>query len=209
MGISVEKKVRKALRFLCLGIYYLFAQYLPRTNSRLSFGSGVIRRVVCRHIFRSMGKQVNIERGAYFSTGEQISIGDHSGLGVNCSVTGPVTIGCDVMMGPDVIVMTENHATADVTRPMRGQGALPRRPVVIEDDVWIGSRVIILPGVTIRHGAIVGAGAVVTKEVPAYAVVGGNPARVLKYRTNDPVLIGETAANGRTVSPTSVAREAE
>lgn len=186
--------MEKMLRFLCLGIYYLFAQYLPRTSSRLSFGSGVIRRAVCRHIFGSMGKQVNIERGAYFGTGEQISIGDYSGLGANCTVTGPVTIGCDVMMGPDVIVMTENHVTTDVTRPMRGQGALPPKPVIIEDDVWIGSRVIILPGVTIHRGAIVGAGAVVTKEVPAYAVVGGNPARVLKYRTNDSVPIGEVAA---------------
>jgi len=132
-----------------------------------------------------MGVGVNIERGAYFSTGDQLSIGDYSGLGVNCQCVGPITIGRDVMMGPDVIILTQNHAVSDVTKPMRGQGALPRRPVIIEDDVWIGTRVIILPGVTVHTGAIIGAGAVVTKDVPAYAVVGGNPARVLKYRKDD------------------------
>jgi maltose O-acetyltransferase len=134
-----------------------------------------------------MGTQVNIERGAYFGTGEQMSIGDHSGIGVNCQVVGPITIGRDVMMGPDVIILTQNHETRDLSRPMRGQGALPRKPVVIHDDVWIGTRVIILPGVTIGRGAIIGAGAVVTRDVPPFAIVGGNPARVIKYRTGEPV----------------------
>ena len=57
---------------------------------------------------------------------------------------------------------------------------------MIGDDVWIGSRVIILPGVTIGKGAIVGAGVVVTKDVPEYAIVGGNPAKVIKFRRKQP-----------------------
>ena len=65
---------------------------------------------------------------------------------------------------------------------MRGQGSTEPQKVTIESDVWIGARVIILPGVTIGKGAILAAGAVVTKDVPDYAVVGGVPAKVLKYR---------------------------
>lgn len=57
-----------------------------------------------------------------------------------------------------------------------------RTGIIIEDDVWIGANSVILPGVTIKKGAVVGAGSVVTKDVPSYAVVCGNPARVIKYR---------------------------
>jgi maltose O-acetyltransferase len=172
----------RLVRSLFLGLYYGIVQHLPRTTSAVACGSGAIRRAVCRPIFKSMGRNVTIERGAYFGWGNELSIGDDSGLGVNCLCVGPITIGRDVMMGPDVIVLTVNHETSDVTRPMRGQGSRPNRPVVIEDDVWIGTRAIILPGVTVHRGAIVGAGAVVTKDVPPFAVVGGNPARVIKYR---------------------------
>jgi maltose O-acetyltransferase len=65
---------------------------------------------------------------------------------------------------------------------MRQQGRADLKSVVIEDDVWIGTRAIILPGVTVHHGSIIAAGAVVTKDVPEYAIVGGNPAKVIKYR---------------------------
>jgi maltose O-acetyltransferase len=182
------------MRYLWLVLYYLFAMNLPRSTSRVSFGSCALRRILCKRLFKSMGRDVIVERHAYFGTGEQLSIGDGSGLGVNAHCVGPITIGRDVMMGWDVIIFTQNHATKDLTRPMRGQGGLPREPVVIEDDVWIGARVIILPGVTVHRGAILAAGAVVTKDVPSYAVAGGNPARVIKYRTDDPLLIGEAAA---------------
>lgn len=65
---------------------------------------------------------------------------------------------------------------------MRGQGATLVERVVIQDDVWIGARVIILPGVTVGRGSILAAGVVVTKDVPCFAVVGGVPAQVIKYR---------------------------
>ena len=69
-------------------------------------------------------------------------------------------------------------------QPMWKQGFTPPRAVIIEDDVWIGARVTILPGVHIGKGSVLGAGSVITADVPPYAVVGGNPARVLKYRNN-------------------------
>lgn len=85
-------------------------------------------------------------------------------------------------MGAECIVYTKNHAFSNLDTPMMYQGYLETKPVYIEDDVWIGGRVIILPGRRIGKGAIVGAGSVVTKDVPDYAIVGGNPAKVLKYR---------------------------
>lgn len=92
------------------------------------------------------------------------------------------SIGDNVMMGPECMIFTRNHAFARVDIPMNQQGMKEFEPVSIGNDVWIGARVTILPGVHIADGCIIGAGAVVTKDIPEYAIVGGNPARVLKYR---------------------------
>jgi maltose O-acetyltransferase len=89
-------------------------------------------------------------------------------------------IGDDVMMGPEVLIYTSNH-TMEAGIPMRLQ-PLKSAPVHIGNDVWIGARCIILPGVTIGDGAVLAAGAVVTRAVPANAIVGGIPAKVIKYR---------------------------
>lgn len=78
------------------------------------------------------------------------------------------------------MIFTTEHIH-EIGKPMCEQGTIVR-DVTIEDDVWIGARVTILAGVSIGKGAIVGAGAVVTKDVPGLAIVGGVPARVLKYR---------------------------
>jgi len=86
------------------------------------------------------------------------------------------------MMAPEVIIFSISHQTSDTSTPMRLQGNAPARPVVIGDDVWIGQRAIILPGVTIGSGSIIGSGAVVTKDIAPFSVVGGNPARVIKSR---------------------------
>ena len=85
-------------------------------------------------------------------------------------------------MGQDVIVYTTRHKDDRVDIPMREQGMAEVLPVTIGNDVWIGSRVIILPGVTIGDGCIIGAGAVVTKDVPPYSVVGGVPGRIIRKR---------------------------
>lgn len=85
------------------------------------------------------------------------------------------------MMGPEVTILTHTHRIDRTDIPMGQQGSMVSE-VVIGDDVWIGMRAIILPGVRIGSGAVIGAGAVVTKDVPDYAVVGGVPARVIRYR---------------------------
>lgn len=170
------------IKSICLILYYCFARYLPASNVRVFYWIKPLRRMICRPVFKKCGNNINIEKGAFFGTGSQIEIGDNSGIGINCEVCGPVIIGNDVMMGPHVIVMTQNHKFDTKDIPMRLQGYFPFQKVVIRDDVWIGTRAIILPGVTIGKGAVIGAGAVVTKDVPDYAIVGGVPAKILKYR---------------------------
>lgn len=171
-------------RYICLAIYKCFLSWLPATNNTLKISKFVrfFRSWVAGGALDSHGKHINIERNANFGSGKGICLGNYSGLGVNCYVRGPLEIGAYVNMGPDVRIITINHNTERTDIPMKGQGPLPPKKVTICDDVWIGARVIILPGVTIGKGSIVAAGAVVTKDVPEYAVVGGVPSKVIKYR---------------------------
>lgn len=81
-----------------------------------------------------------------------------------------------------VYIYTQNHCLDRVDIHMDQQGVSAEKAVIIEDDVWIGSRVTILPGVKIGRGSIIGAAAVVTKDVPPYSVVAGNPAKIMKRR---------------------------
>ncbi|TYQ16788.1 UNVERIFIED_CONTAM: maltose O-acetyltransferase [Acetivibrio alkalicellulosi] len=178
--------MKKISYYICLILYYFIARHLPGSDMPYSFGSKKIRRFLCKRIFKSSGNNINIEHGSFFASGKDIEIGDNSGLGLNCRIAGPLKIGRDLMMGPDVMIFTQNHKNDRIDIPMNLQTD-PKRPVVIEDDVWIAARAIILPGVTIKKGAIVGAGAVVTKDVPEYAVVGGNPARIIRYRNGKKV----------------------
>ena len=168
---------RRPSVLLSLVTYRWFARWLPAGG-----GAGrTVRRWTARSLLVSAGSDINIERGALFPPGV-VSLGDRSGIGVDCNLKGPVTIGRDVMMGPEVVIITTDHEVSDPRRPMIDQGMASPRPVVIEDDVYIGQRSMIMPGVTIGTGAVIAAGAVVTKNVPSMAVVAGVPARVIKYR---------------------------
>lgn len=167
-------------------LYKGILTHLPSTESGSRFVMWIrwLRGRLGGALLDFCGKDVNIEKGADFGFGNGIKIGNHSGLGVNCKVRGPLVIGNDVMMGPDVIILTHHHGTKRTDIPMRLQtkdAPAPER-VVIGNDVWIGTRVIIMPGVNIGDGSIIGAGAVVTKDVPEYTVVGGIPAKVIKQR---------------------------
>jgi maltose O-acetyltransferase len=108
-------------------------------------------------------------------------MGDNSGIGVNCRVRKAV-LGKNVMMGPEVVFIAQNHNAEDPDRPLQEQGWITYDPVVVGDNTWIGTRVIVLPGRKIGKCVIVGAGAVVTKDIPDYAIVGGNPARIIRFR---------------------------
>lgn len=135
---------------------------------------------------------------------ETVSIGSDVYIGPYAlfSAVKGLTIGNKVTFGPRVTIMGGNHNFREVgqyTFDVHEKRDDDDAPVVIEDDTWIGSNAIILKGVTVGHGAIVGAGAIVTKDVPPYAIVGGNPAKVIKYRftpeeieQHEKILFGET-----------------
>lgn len=112
-------------------------------------------------------------------------IGENSGIGEYSKIMPGVIIGDNVMMGPKCFFCTRNHEYTRTDIPMIQQGFQEQRPIKIGNDVWIGQNVIILPGVTVGNGCIIGAGAVVTKNVPDYAIVGGNPAKILRYRNSN------------------------
>lgn len=167
----------KKSRILYL-LYKLTASWLP-ISQRSKFAK-FLRTAWAKRIIANCGSNVNVERNASFSPA--LSIGDNSGIGINCEVYGPVVIGKDVMMGPEVVIYTGGHCHNRVDVPMREQGDSEVCPVIIGNDVWIGRRAMIMPGVTIGDGCVIAAGAVVTKDIPPYSIAGGVPARVVRSR---------------------------
>jgi acetyltransferase-like isoleucine patch superfamily enzyme len=115
--------------------------------------------------------------------GQGLKVGNNSSIGpygyIGCS--GYIEIGDNVMISPRVSIYSENHNFSETDIPMLEQG-VTRSFVKIEDDCWIAANAVILAGVTVGEGSIVAAGAVVTKDVPPFSLVAGNPAQVIKSR---------------------------
>lgn len=168
-------------QIICYALYQV-ARHLPDNYGRVNLGAQSIRRLLVRGFIRSAGSNIDINKNAELSP--DFVIGNNSGVGADSIIGKGTTIGDNVMMGPWCIIYTRNHAFSRTDIPMREQGMQDFKPVHIGNDVWIGSRVTILPGVKIGNGSIIGASAVVTKDVPDFSVVGGNPAKILKYRKN-------------------------
>lgn len=164
-------------------LYKGLAKHLPLSDSKFNLGGKALRRFCAKQVLPHCGNNVNIERGAQFAW--DLRIGDNSGVGVHALIAPHVTIGDDVMMGPDCMLFTSNHGMKLAGVPMWRQSSSKPVPIVIGNDVWIGARVIILPGVHVGDGAVIGAGSVVTKDVPSCAVVAGNPARFIRMRDNE------------------------
>lgn len=172
--------LKRVKRSLCRRIYYGFAMKLPASAGHYgSLGKSVRYFFASRFVARC-GKNVNFEQYAAFNP--ELEIGDRSGVGQSANLSGHIVIGNDVMMGPYCTMMTYSHKHDSLDIPMDQQGFEPERVKYIGDDVWIGRNVIVLPGANIGSHCIVGAGAVVTKDVPDYAIVGGVPAKVIRYR---------------------------
>lgn len=115
--------------------------------------------------------------------GEGLEIGADTYVGPHCilGAGGGISIGHDVTLGAYVQLLAENHGFADPNLPINEQG-VTRRGIVVEDGCWLGNNTIVLDGVRVGRGAIVGAASVVTRDIPAGAVVAGNPARVIRSR---------------------------
>lgn len=168
--IRLRKKFYRAL-------YWGIGIHLPPSDK--SKGSQYFRTFLARHFLDSCGTGVNIEHGAQLDP--NLQIGSNSGIGIRC-VTCAMKIGDNVMMGPDCVFLAHNHRFDRTDIPMCQQGFTDGKPIVIGNDVWIGTRVIVMPGVHIGDHSIVGAGSIVTKDVPEWAIVGGSPAHILKMR---------------------------
>lgn len=173
------------MRKLYLLLYYGFARFLPKsTTPIIGKLAKEIRKFLCCRIFPIAGGKLNVEQGAYFGNGKDIKVGYEVGFGRNFQCRNVVLqVGDYLMMGEDVLFQGGKHNFEDTETPMGHQGGGGKTELQIDSDVWIGARVIVLPGCKhIGKGVIIGAGSVVTKDIPDYAIVGGNPARVLKYR---------------------------
>ena len=158
-------------------LYIVLAKNLPQSSHVRLFGK--IRCFFARMIIDSCGKNVNIEKGATIRPG--LKIGDGSGVGINSEIYGDVTIGNNVMMGPEVVIYTTNHKHELSEIPFGRQGFDEVKSVVIGNNVWIGRRVMFMAGSGCGDNVIIAAGSVVTKKFPSNVIIGGVPAKIVKY----------------------------
>jgi acetyltransferase-like isoleucine patch superfamily enzyme len=171
-GVRIRQK-----RMVSVGVNFKAEDYSEiqgLSTGGITFGDNV-----------TIGRMAMIRPSGYYSgeRGLGLSVGNNSAIGAYCYIgaSGKITIGNNVMLGPRVTMSSENHVFSDITKTIKEQGIV-RKGITIEDDCWIGSNVVILDGVKIGTGSVVAAGAVVTKDVPSYSVVGGVPAKVIKLR---------------------------
>lgn len=147
-------------------------------------------RYFYRSAFKKIGRKVSFKYSDTFSF-ENISIGNNVYIAqgaVFLSSNSTIDISDNVLFGPNVTIITGDHPIDlrgkyifDIKEKLKGEDL----PVHIHTDVWVGTGVIILKGVTIGEGSIIAAAALVTKNVPPYAIVGGVPAKIIKYRGTD------------------------
>ena len=147
-----------------------------------TFPSHSIRNFYYRKIMKfNIGKNGSVHMHSSFDCAQNLSIGKNSVVNAKCRLDnrGSIVIGENVSISQEVLILTADH---DIDAADFSGRSLP---VYIEDYVWIGTRAVILPGVRVGKGALIAAGAVVTKDVIPYAIVAGVPARVIKMRRTD------------------------
>jgi maltose O-acetyltransferase len=163
---------------------------LRRFNQELDYDDALARQLLLTEILGSTPTDTNdppfFEPPFYCDYGYNITVGKNFYCNFNCIFLdcNKITIGDRVIFGPNVQIYTVNHEL-DPTLRNGTKGPETAKPVVIKDDVWIGGGAIIMSGVTIGEGSTVAAGAVVTKDVEPYTVVGGNPAKFIKSSRDD------------------------
>ena len=145
-----------------------------------------IKKFVQNYRYRKvkLGKNSRINLGVHINYPERMSIGENTYIngGVfHIGSTSMITIGSDCLISYEVHFRTDTHLFENKNLLIREQGHKEAN-ITVEDDVWVGYGAQIMPGITLHKGCVVGAGAVVTHDVPSYAVVGGVPAKVIKYR---------------------------
>ncbi|TQS43090.1 sugar O-acetyltransferase [Cryptosporangium phraense] len=137
------------------------------------------RRELLTQLLGSLGDDVDIRPPLHVDYGTHLHIGDRVfiNFGLMALDVAQIRIGADVLLGPNVQLLTPTHPIHPDPRRAKWEAALP---ITIEDNVWIGGLAVICPGVTIGENSVIGAGAVVTRDVPPNVVAVGNPARVVR-----------------------------
>ncbi len=167
--------MKRIMKFFGALIFYLYnsiVTHLPSYAIRRVFLTGLLRIPI--------GKNASIHMGC-FITGRRITIGSDTAINRRCTLDGRagIRIGNSVSISPETVIISLTHDAQSKVFLVSG------KPVTIEDFVWIGTRAMILPGVTLGTGCVVGAGSVVTKDVAPYDIVAGVPAQKIGERTRD------------------------
>ena len=146
------------------------------------------KRAILQQLFGSMGEHVHVDIDFHCEYGKNIHVGSQVIINMNCTFVdnNRIDIGNRVLIASDVKMYTATHSTDPSVRNYSPNSdpdfwcQTYSKPIRIEDEVWIGGGAILLPGVTIGRGSVIGAGAVVTRDIPPYCVAVGNPCRVIK-----------------------------
>jgi len=157
----------------------VFLRNTPEDYRPYSLFFPFLRRLFVSSYLKKCGQRLRVKNRAEIAP--NCIVGNDSELGTRCMIQSNVEIGNNVIMGPDVKIYSRNHKSDRIDIPIQKQGK-EFLETKIGNDVWLGANVLILPGVTIHDHSIIAAGSVVTKDVPEYALAGGVPAKILKFR---------------------------
>ena len=166
----------------------LRAKRLVRQLNACDYADAESKRNILKELLGSMGDHVHIDIDFHCEYGKNIHVGNNVIINMNCTFVdnNRIDIGNRVLIASDVKMYTATHSTNPAVRNHSDNPNIAfwcntySRPIRVEDEVWIGGGAIILPGVTIGKGSVVGAGAVVTRDIPPYSIAVGSPARVIK-----------------------------
>ena len=138
--------------------------------------------------FKSIEKGIRLSEDLSLFNTQNIKIGEYVFIGKQAYIDAvdTVEIGSGTMIGPRLTIISSNHNyDGEELSSIPYDNKIYKRPVIIKDNVWIGSNVCILPGVEIGEGAVIGMGTIVSKNIPPYAIAVGNPVKIIKYRNKD------------------------
>ncbi len=161
-------------------VYYLLASHLPSSYFPLGKFFNAFRVSVLKKLITIGNKNV-IQQNFRFGNKGIVRIGNNCRINENVYIQSAV-LGDNVLIAPNVAILASSHNFERTDIPIVEQGDTETKTVIIEDDVWLGRNVIVLPGITIGSGAIVGAGSIVTKNVAPFSIVAGAPAKLIRKR---------------------------
>ena len=168
--------IKKLLRYIGYNIIQ-FIKYLP------FYWAMWLRNKCYKLVFKDMGEGSNICDGVTINYPHRVSIGQRVSIHPYCWISGfgGISIGNFVAISSGTKIISFNHIFPSTKIPIKEQDYI-KLPIKIEDDVWIGANVIILGNISIGKGSVIGAGSVVTKNIPNYSIAVGNPCKVIKTR---------------------------